>query len=365
VWRIRAYFNSVLSKWWYSAPLLPPVAGALSLPTRAVNEIIQRLAGLNVVEVPALVVGVSGLVVGGAGKTPFTIWLAGELADVGVKTVVVHGGYGRRVSVLARVVDTEDYEGAFRVFGDEAVLIYRRLNSTGPERVPVWVGPKWMAAAMACGVDRPDVVIVDDAGQHRRLKKNMEIMVFNLESPWGNGSLVPFGPLREPLSAVGRARFAVCTGIDSFRFPETVCVLKRFLHDDVSVVLARKRPAQFVMGDTFYPASFLEDRKVVAFAGTARPEGFFRLLKLCGAVLKGVVSFPDHYPYSGRDMAVLTKRAEQSGADLLVCTEKDYCRVPVSWQNKVGYVTIDLDFGEWNSDVRKNLIDAIVSRVKK
>lgn len=245
-----------------------------------------RLAG-------AQVISVGNLVVGGAGKTPVTILLAQWAQACGRRVAVLSRGYGRRSKRVlsfsgANLPPTDEA-------GDEPRLIARRCPG-----VTVWVGADRVASARDAIAAGADFVILDDGFQHRRLARDVDLLV---ESDEGNGHLLPWGPLREPRSA--RARATLALGADQRRLV-------------ASAVLE---------GSIEHPLSALRGRRVVALTGIARPERVHATLRELGAELVGAHAYADHHPFTRAELEAA--RADAASRDaLLVTTEKDAERLP-------------------------------------
>src|SRR5205085_4362272 len=169
------------------------------------------------------VISVGNLTVGGTGKTPTVELVVRTLLELGHRPAVLSRGYGRRSHGIRVVADSSSLRLGGDEGGDEPVLLARRLPG-----VPVIVGTHRYAAGREA-VERFGVsaIVLDDGFQHRTLAKDLEIVMARARAPWGNGRLLPGGPLREPLAALARAHLIVVTGA---RGP-----------DDVAEVAARAR----------------------------------------------------------------------------------------------------------------------------
>ena len=238
------------------------------------------------------VVSVGNLSVGGAGKTPFVITLGKLLKQRGVKFDVLTRGYGR----ATRGVRVVDPTGSARDFGDEPVLIARKLD------VPVVVGESRSAAgALAEQRFDSDLHLLDDGFQHRELARDFDIVLVTPDD--ARDKLLPAGRLREPLSALQRA--------------------------DAAVLMSGAKPEEFpVTGKLVWKARrgispLGLPKKAVAFCGIARPQNFLLQLKLAGCEPSAAAAFRDHYQYKEVDVSDLLELRRQSDAEVFVTTEKD------------------------------------------
>jgi tetraacyldisaccharide 4'-kinase len=265
----------------------------------------QRVDGLRVLSV-------GNLTVGGTGKTPAVGWLAAALAARGHAVAVLSRGYGRRGTRPLRV--TRDHSAA--EVGDEPLLLARA--SPG---VPVYVGADRLALARWARAEGASWALLDDGFQHRRLARDVDLLVVDAASPFGNGRLLPAGPLREPLSAVGRAT-AVWLRCDSTDAPvPALCA-------HLPVIRARHVPDAVTDGAGMrHSLNSLAGVRVLAFAGLARPRGFFAALSVLGAEVVDARPFPDHHPFSARELHGLAEDARRLGARC-VTTAKDAIRLP-------------------------------------
>jgi tetraacyldisaccharide 4'-kinase len=237
------------------------------------------------------VVSVGNLAAGGTGKTPFVMWLGALLAERGIKIDVLSRGYGRRTRGVALV----DPEGSAAEFGDEPLLIARRLN------VPVVVGENRFAAGLFAEKKLgPAMHLLDDGFQHRRLHRDFNIVL--LARGDTSDQLLPVGRLREPLKALRRADAVV-------------------IENDAPVPVEADGKLIWKIGRGV-ELSGLPTRPVV-FCGIARPERFLGELQAQGMVAAATRIFRDHHAYSEDDVRSLLALKEQSGSDGFVTTEKD------------------------------------------
>jgi tetraacyldisaccharide 4'-kinase len=299
--RIERHWQSVtpVSALLYPASL---VFGAVTAARRAAYR--AGILASSSLPVPVIVVG--NISVGGTGKTPLVLWLAHFLRRRGRTPGIVSRGYGGKEGAPRRVLPDSDPV----VVGDEAVLLARR---SGGE---VWVGADRAAAARALLAAQPrcDVVVSDDGLQHYALKRSIEIAVVDAERGFGNGWLLPAGPLREPLSRLA--------GVDAVVLNQEAHVAA---HPSGSGIPAGpERCAMRMEGHQFRSLrqperrvgpEFFRGKRVHAVAGTASPGRFFRYLQGMGLYFTPH-EFSDHHPFAARDIAF-------GESDAVVMTEKD------------------------------------------
>jgi len=248
--------------------------------------------------VPVIVAG--NLTAGGSGKTPFVIWLVQWLKAQGRRPGVVSRGHGRRERSLRCVDENTTAQEA----GDEPLLIHLKTG------VPVVVGADRLAAARLLLAQFPevDVIVSDDGLQHYRLQRDLELVLADAGSLFGNGWLLPAGPLREPPARLQTADALILSQHDAMPAGISPAALPVFS--------VRREPAGFrkLAGGSLHDTlPYPEDREIQALAGIARPQNFFELLEKMGVVHKPR-AFPDHHAFSAGEI--------DPGA-AVVMTEKD------------------------------------------
>ncbi|HEY7138786.1 MAG TPA: tetraacyldisaccharide 4'-kinase [Methylomirabilota bacterium] len=271
------------------------------------------------------VVSIGNLTIGGTGKTPAVEMVARWLTDDGRRVAIVSRGYGRRPGAPVELVSDG---GAPRLpadqAGDEPLLLARRLPGVG-----VVVGADRLAAGRwAVTHLRPDVVLLDDGFQQRRLMKDVEIVCVDARVPWGPGGLFPRGTLREPPAALARAHLLIATRAAGRNLAGLVEEIRQYAGPAPCIAADYAvEGLEDLESGALHPASALHGRGVLAFAGIAAPERLAETLTAHGAIVRDVVAFPDHHSYAPQDLAAVAHRARAMGAGILVTTEKDAVRL--------------------------------------
>nr|WP_294553947.1 tetraacyldisaccharide 4'-kinase [uncultured Rhodopila sp.] len=280
-------------------------------------------------QAPVPVICCGNVTVGGAGKTTLALDLAQRLVERGRAVHVLLRGYGGSARGVKRVA--RDDPAA--LVGDEALLL--------AAVAPTWVGGDRAASGRAALAAGADVLLMDDGLQNPTLTKSFSILVVDGATGFGNGRVLPAGPLREPVAAAAaRCRAAVLIGADATgalsRLPPLLPVLRADLVQDASI-------------------GALAGQTVLAFAGIAIPDKFFAPLRRAGAVLAAARAFPDHHAYSAPDLHALRLQAEALNARL-VTTPKDAVRLPPGFRAIVTVIGVGL---EWDDrDGIDRLLDA-------
>lgn len=299
VWLQDRWYRRRLSPaLWPLAPLYPVFAGLVAL-----RRLAYKRGWLASYKLPVPVVVVGNLTVGGAGKTPLVLWLARALQEAGWCPGIISRGHGgRHVTPLPVTAQTAPAE-----CGDEPVLLAAHSG------LPVWVGKDRVAAGACLLEAHPEVnvLLCDDGLQHYRLRREVEVAVFDGRGA-GNGFLLPLGPLREALRRVLQLDALVFNGAPDHR------VLKLARAAGVPDFPMTLEPGLFYRLDK--PAQHcrtgdLAGRTLHAVAGIGDPGRFFRTLEQLG--LEFVPHpFPDHHDYGAEDLAF-------PPGDVILMTEKD------------------------------------------
>jgi tetraacyldisaccharide 4'-kinase len=271
------------------------------------------------------VVSIGNLTVGGTGKTPAVELAVRTLTDLGHRPAVLSRGYGRSGGGVQIVADAASIRLDADEAGDEPFLLARRLPG-----VPVVVGPNRYEAGRVAGARfAVTAFVLDDGFQHRTLRKDLEIVMARAERPWGNGRLLPGGPLREPLSGLRRAHLVVATGARGLDEASEVVESVERRAPAVPVLTAVHVPTECFesRGMRFVPLEALADVRLLAFAGIGLPAGFRRTLRDARATVVDFQAFADHHWYTREDLGRLERRAVEVRADAFVTTEKDWVRL--------------------------------------
>lgn len=265
-------------------------------------------SSIHAVEVPVISIG--NLTVGGTGKTPMVHWVVRELRKRDLRVAVISRGYG------AKGNDSND----------EAMEFEQRLPD-----VPHLENPDRVAAARRA-IDELDVqaIVLDDAFQHRRIRRDLDIVLLDALEPFGFDHVFPRGTLREPLLGLRRADIAVLSRADMITKEQRESIRQRVLSIAPGIAWAEVTHAPESLlntsGETL-PIDKLQGKRVAAFCGLGNPAGFLGTLSSCGLEPVDFREFPDHHRYSKSDVEKLTAWAETLDADAILCTHKDLVKL--------------------------------------
>ncbi|MDB5988536.1 MAG: tetraacyldisaccharide 4-kinase [Nevskia sp.] len=277
----------------------------------------RKRAHAQHLSVPVIVVG--NIAIGGTGKTPVTLWLVQELLRMGRRPGIVSRGYGG-VGPFPREVSAES---ATSECGDEPVLLASRIDA------PVIVAPDRVAAAQLLLQQYPqtDVLICDDGLQHYALARDFEICVIDGARGYGNGCLLPAGPLRETKARAQAVQLLLINGGDTAPYGERAERFDLRIGEAINLLSGEARPL-----------TAFADSGAAAIAGIGNPQRFFAALRASGLEVDEH-GFPDHYVYSPEDLFF-------AGDAPLLMTEKDAVKCQVFARPNWWQVPAQLQFGE-------------------
>jgi tetraacyldisaccharide 4'-kinase len=278
----------------------------------------------RVKRLPAPIISVGNLSVGGTGKTPLTMAVVESLTRLGLPCGIISRGYGRRSKQPVAWVSHGD--GPLLEAdqaGDEPVMMARRLN------VPIAVGnDRHAVGAEMLRLFGPRVLVGDDMFQHRRLHRDLDILAMDAASPLEEGRMLPRGRLREAVSACRRAQAVVLSRADNPHEVRAARAELRMKWGNGPILECTHRLAGLseAGGNPLSPAEYT-GAPVLGFCGLARPDRFAKSLSQLGLRTTGLEPFADHYFFNARDIEGLWKKAKAKGAKALVCSEKDLVRL--------------------------------------
>jgi tetraacyldisaccharide 4'-kinase len=259
---------------------------------------------------PGPVISVGNLTVGGTGKTPMVLAIAEHLAAQGRHSAILTRGYR----------GTSDAGSSGVPQSDEVALLRDRLAG----KVQLGVGADRYKNGMVLAKHGVDWFVLDDGFQHLKLSRDADIVLLDATDPFGGGTVLPAGRLREPLGALRRADFVVITRSVQSPSPAIEAMVRR--HTSCPIFYASTRLESVLRLprlDVALPRQDWQSGRFLAFCGIGNPSAFFEDLRSWGFRVAQQCSFADHHVYTAREAAELEVAASNCGADALMCTEKD------------------------------------------
>jgi len=296
-----------------------------------VRWLTYRLGVLHSTKICSTVISVGNITWGGTGKTPAIITIAKQLKEMGKKVAVLSRGYrrenGHRRKEISVVSDGQRVILISREAGDEPYLLAKNLSG-----IPVVVGKNRMKSGRYA-IERfgTEVLLLDDGFQYLPMERDIDIVVIDCLSPYGNGYLIPRGQLREPISHLSRA--------DIFLLTRTNLVSRGEL-DRITGVLKKASREALVIEAVHHPKylsgffsgekkdfNFIKSKRIAAFSSIGNPRSFEKTLEELGAEIVKTFRFPDHHIYSQKDLWKIESATGDDREIIAVTTEKDGVRL--------------------------------------
>ena len=306
----------------FASLILPPLSAIYSVVTRA-RMTGYRRGWFSVAKLSAPVISIGNLTTGGTGKTPLVEWVCiAVVRETGKRACVLTRGYGRANPQSQVVVsDGNKLLASEREAGDEPYLLAKNLLGiaavvSNPDRA---AAGEWAIKNLGS-----EVFVLDDGFQHLRLSRDLDIVTIDATNPWGGGSLLPYGRLREPRAGLSRADCIVITRTEQVEDLVSLSESVQRLAGAIPVFTSRMTTSGIrrLNGESVDNESLL-GQPVAAFCGVGNPESFFKQLRQEGYEPVFTRAFADHHNYNQADLNRLTKEAKDHGASGLITTAKD------------------------------------------
>ena len=332
-------------------PLAALIRGALAVgewPYRAAVAIRNRgfdRGQREVVDCGVPVISIGNLTTGGTGKTPLVRYVARKLREHGLRVALVSRGYG-------------DTDGSGN---DEA----QELAWALPD-VPHLQNPDRAAAAITAVEElESQVILMDDGFQHRRLHRDLDVVVIDATCPFGYDHLLPRGLLREPVEALQRADAVVLSRSDAVTAEQRAAIHQRVLAIKPQLrwsTAVHQPTALLSWPEELRPVESLRGQSVAVLCAIGNPEAFVATVRSCGAAVVDVLSLPDHDPYAADTVARLRQWIAELGARIsaVVCTHKDLVKLQTDrlGGKPLQAILVELAFVEGQAELDAALLDA-------
>ena len=310
-------------------------------------------------KLPCKVISIGNITTGGTGKTPMTIYVAELVQRLGYVVAVISRGYKGELEKIGGIVSNGKtvLMGPEKA-GDEPFMLAGRLKN-----IPVIVGKDRFEAGMqAVKKFNPDIIVLDDAFQHLKLRRDINLVLLDAKRPFGISHLLPRGILREQPSSLLRSDAFILTRFDcasKYALENSLAGLKALIqskpvfktfHEPYAYIVKKGNlvPFESISRNSFlYAFDFLRDRRVFAFAGIARKDDFLHTVKSFKCDITNFLEFEDHHQYSDNDLNSMFSLAEKANVEFIITTEKDYARIAhkIKWPVDLLVVGVEISFG--------------------
>ena len=323
------------------------------------------------------VISLGNITVGGTGKTPTAQRLAKEIRDMGYRVVILNRGYRAKFyGEVGIVSDGKNLNMDATQAGDEAYMLAKHLPN-----VPVLIGAR-RAVTGQYAIENfgAQVVILDDGYQHWQVIRDLDILLIDAVSVFGNGHLLPRGTLRESISHISRADVCLMTKVDqaaegsrdvirqTVRKYNSSALLVESIHDPRRLIPLAQWSTSLV-GEEISVAT-IAGRKVMAVSAIGNPASFERTLRDLGAEIISSLRYPDHHDYTLMEMEDIFRRADSFGAEMIIVTEKDAVKIPdevakENWPIPIFVISVEVKFQSGADDFKKLLRERLAEKVGK
>lgn len=273
-------------------------------------------------QVPAKVISIGNITLGGTGKTPAIIEIANLFSDKKV-TILSRGYKSRHENNLAVISDGKQILLGVTESGDEPYLLAKRLPT-----IPVIIGKNRLKSAKYA-IDNfgAEIIVLDDGFQYLPLKRDLDIVLIDGRNPYGNNNLFPAGILREPLKNLKRANIFIITKIDQSLNRTAIIQGLKKINPHALILESKHTPIKFISFDSKeeYPLEFIKDIDILALSSIGDPDSFEAILKKLTPRHFLHLKYPDHYAYTKKDVNKLIDCLQ--GISFIITTEKDMVRL--------------------------------------
>ncbi len=277
-------------------------------------------------KLPCVVISIGNIVVGGTGKTPTVATIAKVLQNNETNVSILLRGYKRkRNNEITIVSDGKNLLCSREESGDEANMLAHQLSN-----IPIIVGKRrYLAGEAAISKFNSEILILDDGYQHRKLARDLDILTIDATQPYGTGSLLPIGTLREPKSSIKRADFILLTRTDAkdINIERLKTELNQLAPNTPILESIHKPTSLYQLNqanvNSTMPLNDLSGKRLLAVCAIGNPKAFVKTLEKHNPVKVELIAYPDHHVYSESDIQQIQHQMIQSEAEWIVTTQKD------------------------------------------
>ena len=274
---------------------------------------------LRIKKLPVKTICIGNITAGGTGKTSCVINIAENLIKQKYKPVILIRGYKRKSRKI--IFLDNDNTCDVKTAGDEPILLKKKLN------IPVIVyANRYKSGSIAVKKYNPDIIILDDGFQHFRLYRDINIVLIDCLNPFGNGYLLPFGFLREPLKALKRADVIILTHTDIVEQQIINNIIQKIqkINNKVKIFKSIHKPLKLIniKNKNEFPIEWFENKSISIFSGIGNSLSFELIFKKSGIKILNKYIFKDHHFYTTNELLHILQNEQ-----ILITTEKDYIRI--------------------------------------
>ncbi len=304
--------------------------------------------GKNRVDIPVISIG--NIVAGGTGKTALIQRIAKDLASEGKLSILTRGYRSKAENSKRGVFVSLDSPDPLEVCGDEAALLAKHLPFA-----TLFVGKNRVRSARRAASGIADFILLDDGMQYRSLVRDVEIVLLHGDDPYGQGYYLPRGYLRDSPKRLRVADYIIVNHIhDEQQF---TAIKKELARITLAPVIATHMVARGINAGSGLLNEPLEGHQIAAFCGLGSPNSFYNTVESLGVTISEKWNLPDHTAPKEKDLTAFSKRAEAKGCKWIVCSEKDWVKLPRSVKENlpIAYLDADLTIREGEEEYAKLL----------
>ena len=323
------------------------------------------------------VISLGNITVGGTGKTPTAQRLAKEIRDMGYRVVILNRGYRAKFyGEVGIVSDGKNLKMDATQAGDEAYMLAKHLPN-----VPVLIGAR-RAVTGQYAIENfgAEVVILDDGYQHWQVIRDLDILLIDAVSVFGNGHLLPRGTLRESISHISRASVCLLTKVDQAAEGSRDLIRRtvRKYNPSAQIVESIHEPRCLIplaewstnLAGEGISVDTINGRRVMAVSAIGNPASFERTLRDLGAEIISSLRYPDHHDYTVMEMEDILRQADSFAAEMIIVTEKDAVKIPEevaaeTWSIPIFVISVEVKFQSGASDFKKFLRERLTEKIGK
>jgi len=339
------------------------------------RETLYKKGLLQSKRLPCPVISIGNLTIGGSGKTPMTIYVAELIQSLGYSVAIISRGYKGQAEKIGGVVcDGRRICMGPDTAGDEPFMVAQKLKT-----VPVIVGQnRFKAGRLAIQEFKPDVLLLDDAFQHLKLHRDLDLVLLDSKKPLGNTYLFPRGTLRETASALSRGDAVILTRSDIGKAPSLDQIKKHVPRTPIfhsahipyiyKIVTGNSAQSEdSLTSSSEYDFGAFKNKRVFAFSGIASNDNFRRTIESFQCKLENFSEFPDHHQYSEKELDKVVRSAMDVSAEFIFTTEKDYVRIAhkIKWPMDLVIIGIEISFGTNDIAFKSFIISQLQRLIKR